>query len=313
MSILTFINNYMYMILILILYINIKQRKIRSSGKKRKAVIFLTLILMVFQILTTNIITIGLSPLFGLAAFALCFGIGFIFRKHVWPFTFHCKSCGKTLRFEYIIGHDDCLCAECHLKEHPEEIVKVEEEKKTETEEKETIKENSFSEARTVDEIDWELWEPTDRCVITYVEVDGKLLFIEKKRGLGNGYFNAPGGHIEEDETAVQAAIRETKEETGLDIENPHFRGILRFHFLDGMREIGYVFFADNAKGEMKECDEARPFWQDKDTLPYENMWEDDRLWLPGALEGKRFEANFVFDGKKMIDSKVIWLEEDEE
>ena len=81
MSILTFINNYMYMILILILYINIKQRKIRSSGKKRKAVIFLTLILMVFQILTTNIITIGLSPLFGLAAFALCFGIGFIFRK----------------------------------------------------------------------------------------------------------------------------------------------------------------------------------------------------------------------------------------
>ena len=40
----------------------------------------------------------------------------------------------------------------------------------------------------------------------------------EKKRGLGEGYFNAPGGHIEEAETAMEAAVRETKEETGVDI-----------------------------------------------------------------------------------------------
>ncbi|MCR5731528.1 MAG: 8-oxo-dGTP diphosphatase [Sphaerochaetaceae bacterium] len=305
----------MYMILIIIVYINFKQRKLKDSNAKRKAVIYFTVLVMLFEILITTIMVMNLPPLLAIVALALCIGIGFGLRKYVWPYTLHCKKCGKKLDFEHVIGHDDCLCKECHLEEHPEETVKEEkkEEPKVVEEEKEDPLQESFNNAKSVDEIDWELWEPTDRCVITYVEVEGKLLFIEKKRGLGNGYFNAPGGHIEEDETAIEAAIRETKEETGLDIENPHFRGILRFQFANGIREIGYVFFADNAKGELKECDEARPFWQDKESLPYENMWEDDRLWLPGALEGKRFEANFVFDDRKMIDSKVIWLDEEEE
>ena len=319
MKALSFISNYMYVLLIVLLFINMKQRRIRGSRKKQIATVHIALLMMLFEFMVVAIMVFALPPITALAAFGIVIGIGFGLRKKVWPYTLHCKECGKTLSFSYIVGHDDCLCAECHAKAHPEEAVKKEEPKKTPAIEEENVEEktdelqDSFSKAKSVDEIDWELWEPTDRCVITYVEVDGKLLFIEKKRGLGNGYFNAPGGHIEESETASEAAIRETKEETGLDIENPVFRGILRFQFANGIREIGYVFFADNAKGELKECEEARPFWQEKATLPWENMWADDRLWLPGALEGKKFDACFVFDDREMIDSRVTWLDEEED
>ena len=49
----------------------------------------------------------------------------------------------------------------------------------------------------------------------------------------------------------------------------------------------------------------------DKDKIPYENMWEDDVLWLPGMLEGNKFEAYFLLDDRKLVDHKVIWLSEE--
>ena len=40
-------------------------------------------------------------------------------------------------------------------------------------------------------------------------------------------------------------------------------------------------------------------------------MWEDDRLWLPGMLEGRKFEAYFLFDDRTMVEKKVVWLDEE--
>ena len=74
---------------------------------------------------------------------------------------------------------------------------------------------------------------------------------------------------------------------------------------------LGYVFFTSTWSGTLiDECEEAKPFWTDIASLDYSAMWEDDRLWLPMALEGKRFSGYFIFDDKTMIDSKV---EEEEE
>jgi hypothetical protein len=33
-------------------------------------------------------------------------------------------------------------------------------------------------------------------------------------------------------------------------------------------------------------------------------MWEDDRLWLPGALAGKNQRGFYIFDGDKMLSEK---------
>ena len=63
------------------------------------------------------------------------------------------------------------------------------------------------------EEIDWATWEPDDRATLLFVIRGGEILFIHKKRGLGAGKINGPGGRIEPGETPEQAAIRETEEE----------------------------------------------------------------------------------------------------
>ncbi len=50
-------------------------------------------------------------------------------------------------------------------------------------------------------------------------------------------------------------------------------------------------------EGEIKESEEMLPKWFDIKNLPFENMWDDDKYWLPGVLKGKRIKkASFVFE-----------------
>ena len=199
---------------------------------------------------------------------------------------------------------DDNICMDCYYEKHPEEK-KKEEEKKPKSEDK---KREEMAEADKVDQIDWDLWEAEERCTLCYV-VDksrNKILLIEKKRGMGTGYLNGPGGHIELEETSTEAAIRETKEETGLSVSDLQFRGILRFQFKGGTSMVGYIFYTESFSGELKECDEAKPGWYDLEGLDYSRMWEDDRLWLAKMLEGSIVDGSFIFDNdNNMLDYKL--------
>jgi 8-oxo-dGTP pyrophosphatase MutT (NUDIX family) len=57
------------------------------------------------------------------------------------------------------------------------------------------------------------VWKP-DVTVAAVVERDGKFLFVEE-RASGRVVLNQPAGHLERDETLLQAVARETLEETG--------------------------------------------------------------------------------------------------
>jgi len=52
----------------------------------------------------------------------------------------------------------------------------------------------------------------------TIAEVDGRFALIERNIDPRKGYWSFPCGFMEIDETTEQAALRETKEETGLDV-----------------------------------------------------------------------------------------------
>ena len=58
-------------------------------------------------------------------------------------------------------------------------------------------------------------------------------------------------------------------------------------------------------RAEPVETEEATPIWAPVDRIPYEQMWEDDYLWLPLLLRGRRFSGRFVFDGDTMLDYAV--------
>jgi 8-oxo-dGTP diphosphatase len=158
-----------------------------------------------------------------------------------------------------------------------------------------------------VNAIDWKSWIATEDAVITYIQRDDEVLLIHKKTGLGSGKVNAPGGHIEEGETALEAAVRETEEEVGLKTDNLEYSGELYFHFLDGLRLKGTVYLCKEFSGKLIETDEALPFWCSIKDIPWERMWEDDIHWLPRALKGEHFSGRFIFDKDTMVDSEIIF------
>jgi 8-oxo-dGTP diphosphatase len=160
-----------------------------------------------------------------------------------------------------------------------------------------------------VSDIDWTRWTPRMRATLLFVVRDGQVLLIHKKRGLGAGKINGPGGRIEPGESPRDAAIREVEEEllvTPLDVNEA---GELFFQFTDGLSIHGYVFRAGTCRGEPQETDEATPVWADRNRLPYDRMWEDDRYWVPLMLKGTPFRGYFLFDGDRMLDHRLVTLD----
>lgn len=153
-----------------------------------------------------------------------------------------------------------------------------------------------------VNQIDWNHYKFTDYAVLCFIHTKTDILLIHKKKGLGAGKINAPGGRIEQNETETQAAIRETQEEVGLTPLNLEKRVELNFIFTDGYSLFCSVFFSNDWKGQLKETDEALPFWNPLETIPYNKMWEDDQYWLPKALEGQVLRGFFIFENDKMLD-----------
>ncbi|NJK92064.1 MAG: 8-oxo-dGTP diphosphatase [Blastochloris sp.] len=147
----------------------------------------------------------------------------------------------------------------------------------------------------------WSEWVPGERAVLCFIVREGSILLIEKKRGLGAGKVNGPGGRMETGETREAAARRETEEEVGLTPLGLSEAGCLAFQFTDGYALHCTVFRAEGYEGEMKETEEAKPFWVSVAEIPYERMWADDIYWMPHLLEGRKFEGRFVFDEDRML------------
>ena len=156
--------------------------------------------------------------------------------------------------------------------------------------------------------MDWKNWQPRERANLCFVVKDGRILLIRKKRGLGAGKINGPGGKIEPGETALESAIRETQEEIGVTPLEIEERGVLHFQFTDGYSLHCAVFLARDFDGVPIETVEATPMWFETGAIPYDEMWEDDQHWLPQMLAGRTFAAWFEFDGEKML-SKDLRLD----
>ncbi len=156
--------------------------------------------------------------------------------------------------------------------------------------------------ASRIDDVDWGRWRPEQRATLLFVIRGGRILLIDKKRGLGAGLVNGPGGRIDPGETPLDCAIREVQEEVLVTPTGVRECGELRFQFRDGLSIHGIVFTASGCEGEPRETDEARPFWVSLDAIPFERMWADDVLWFPHMLAGRRFDGRFLFDGDRLVD-----------
>lgn len=128
---------------------------------------------------------------------------------------------------------------------------------------------------------------PKERTTLSYYEKDGKTLLLyrdKKANDLNEGKYVGIGGHIEEGESIGQAAKREFKEETGMEVVSQTYRGKVDFVDFSDNRvyaERMYLFRVNEAKGELRECDEGELGYFDSSKLGDLPMWEGDRLFLP--------------------------------
>ena len=101
-------------------------------------------------------------------------------------------------------------------------------------------------------------------------------------------------------------AIRECQEELGITVSNLQYCGQHRFQFVDGLTMHVWVYLTWDFEGVPTESVEAKPLWVSLDAIPYEQMWEDDAIWIPMMLRDEQFQGRWVFDGDKMLDYELL-------
>ncbi len=116
------------------------------------------------------------------------------------------------------------------------------------------------------------------------------------------GYYEIPGGKIEEKEYPRDTAIREFKEETGLTLKEYQLRGIVTYVSNKWETEYMYVFTATEFEGNLIECDEGDLEWIKKEKVNTLPTWEGDHIFV-GKLQKDNgfFSGKFEYDGEKLV------------
>ena len=151
----------------------------------------------------------------------------------------------------------------------------------------------------------------TIRATLCFILKDNRVLLLKKSKGLiGQGKWNAPGGKIISNEDPKDCATREVFEETRLSVTELEQVGKLYF-YKNGIRLNPvwpvYVFLSRKFEGVPIDGREGYLKWFSIDSLPFDEMWEDDRYWYKLALDGPRFEGWFYYSGdfEKLIDHRI--------
>ena len=123
-----------------------------------------------------------------------------------------------------------------------------------------------------------------------------------KKNDINHDKWVAVGGRFEPGETPEECALREVKEETGLTMTDPQYRGIVTFINDQYETERMHLFTSETFEGEMTDCDEGELTWvriAEMDSLP---QWEGDRIFHRLLKEKNPFfELELVYSGEKLL------------
>lgn len=128
-----------------------------------------------------------------------------------------------------------------------------------------------------------ENWINPATGVSAYVIRDGKVLFGVRSSDPGKGKLDVPGGFVEVHESAEQAAIREAKEEFGIDIAIKSCFGTYPSVY-EGRPALNIVFIATMPDQPIMASDDmsgGEPVWRAIEDLPNSSEIMDD--WMVAA------------------------------
>jgi 8-oxo-dGTP diphosphatase len=125
-------------------------------------------------------------------------------------------------------------------------------------------------------------------CTVDPVIIkDGKILMTKRSFGVYEGCWSLPGGRVDVGEDIRTTCVRESKEETDLEVKIIHSLG----YYDDPERDkekhaITFAFICEVISGEPKHCDEATDIrWFSLDELPEKIGWDHRKI----IEDAKRF------------------------
>ena len=147
-------------------------------------------------------------------------------------------------------------------------------------------------------------------AVRVFVVAGNKVLCIRYKEE-NIGYIDIPGGKIEEGETGVEAAIREVREETGIEVNNLEEVGNVAIEYPDRIYNMN-VFVANDYKGNARNNEENDAFF-----INIEDLLKEKKRYAITYLLDTEFEDYFdnrnvnvkfnVDNNHKVINYDKIW------
>ena len=118
-------------------------------------------------------------------------------------------------------------------------------------------------------------------------DVYNEVLLVRKPRisKFHPGWLNLPGGHVEEGERPADAAVRELKEETGLDGSMPQYMGALRPPYMEQDMPTDFVVYVyriqvDTSQPLVPEPDQPA-YWMQLTNLARMLTFQPDLLLVP--------------------------------
>ena len=152
------------------------------------------------------------------------------------------------------------------------------------------------------------------QTTLCYLEKDGAYLMlhrVKKKNDVNHDKWVGVGGKFEPGEDALTCALREVREETGLTMHTPVYRGIVDFYCDPWPAERMHLYTCTQFAGTMTDCSEGTLEWVPKQRVTALPIWEGDKIFFRLLNENRPyFSLKLVYDGdtlkQAVLDGKRI-------
>ena len=136
---------------------------------------------------------------------------------------------------------------------------------------------------------------------------------VKKDQDINQGKWIGVGGKFENGESPEDCLLREVKEETGLELKDYRFRGIVTFVNDGWGTEYMHLFTAEAPAGDVKDCEEGILRWVPEAEIDALPQWEGDRIFFKLIREDAPFfSLKLCYEGdalkKAVLDGRNVDL-----
>lgn len=133
-------------------------------------------------------------------------------------------------------------------------------------------------------------------AVFCILKCKDRFLLLKRAKEPNIGLFVPVGGKIDPFETPLQAVTRETFEETGIQITNPKYCGVLTETSPGKYNWVSFIYYAEIEDIPIPICDEGELDWVHRSELSSIPTPSTDRFIYQYVAIGMPFAFSATFD-----------------